>query len=1246
MLDLNKLANLDALKITLASPEEIRSWSFGEVTKPETINYRTFKPERDGLFDEKIFGPVQDYACSCGKYKGIRYKGVICDKCGVEVIAARVRRERMGHIDLSAPVVHIWYFKGIPSKLATLLDVSPKNLEAVIYFSSFILTEVDYDKKAEVLSGIEEEIVSVREDVKKQLEEEIEMFNKELAEEIEKLDIKDAKKKDLKIKELTAKNDAKNKRLLRKLPKEQEKAEKQLNRNKKKIESMDRLSIMTDAEYYSMDDYIQAFSKVKIGAEAIKEILDSMDLTELAGQLKKDLLVAKGQNIIKISKRLKIVEGFRKASLNPSWMITEVIAVTPPDLRPMVQLDGGRFATSDLNDLYRRVINRNNRLKKLLNIGAPDIIVRNEKRMLQESVDALIDANKSRRTNRINRGTKQLKSLSDMIKGKQGRFRQNLLGKRVDYSGRAVIVVGPELKINECGVPKKMAVELFKPFILRELLMRGHAPNIKTARILVDDGEEVVWDVLEDVVKERPVLLNRAPTLHKLGIQGFYPKLIEGNAIRLHPLVVVGFNADFDGDQMAIHLPISEDAVNEIKTYVMATQNFLKPAAGDFVAIATRDMYLGTFYLTKMDNETPRTKKVYTKAEALMALQGESISLTEAINYRIDDTETVITSAGRILTNEVFPEGHKFVNTIVEKNKFKDLAVEILMEYGTEATAKFLDAIKTLGFLYGTKSGLSVSISDVEMIPEREDIINEAEKKIAVIEQNYFRGLITKEELRSLSQGEWIKATDELDVKTWDNLEEDNPMKIMVTAGAGKASQAQIKQIGGMKGLVQDPNGRLVDLPIRSNYRLGLSGFECFNAARGARKGLTDKGLKTADAGYLTRRLVDVAQDVVVHEIDCGSTEGRVVRSTDKTSLSDFSERVTSRYLSKDALDPAGKVVAKAAELITKEVAEKLVSSNVEQVEVRSPLTCQTKHGICAKCYGHDLSTKKDIEIGTAAGIIAAQAIGEPGTQLTMKTFHSGGIAGKDITSGLPRVEEIFEARSPKATAVMAEISGKVKIEEKENGEKTLKIVSIDKSADLPFVDYNVDPLSEIVVKEGQLVNVGDALTLGYLNLNDLFNSVGIKQTEAYIIEEIQKVYSSQGVLLDDKHLEIMVKQMFSKAEVVESGDSEMLRGEVLGEDTLQGINESIIAEGGTPAKARVVLLGISKSSLKTDSFLSAASFQETVRVLTDAATRGLTDELRGLKENVIIGRKIPVGTGYQASLERLSRVSEPVSQE
>ena len=1231
MLDIRNLKDLDAMKISVASPEEIKGWSYGEITKPETINYRTFKPERDGLFDEKIFGPSQDFICACGKYKGVRFKGVICDKCGVEVTHSRVRRERMGHIELAAPVAHVWYFKGIPSKIATLLDISPKNLDAVIYFSSFIITEADLSKKTEVISEIEKEIQKINTSVTNEVEEEIKTIEKEIQESIKIIpsDIKDEEKLEIKKEEIRLKGHRKISKLRNDIPKAQQKAERKLTRIKKKIDSMERLSIMTDSEYYAMTDYIEKFATIRIGAEAVKQILEKLDLLDLASKLKKSLEKAKGQNLIKITKRLKIVEGFRRANIKPEWMIMTTIPVIPPEIRPMVQLEGGRFATSDLNDLYRRVINRNNRLKRLISIGAPDIITRNEKRMLQEAVDALIDSSKSRRSNRLSRGSKQLKSLSDMIKGKQGRFRQNLLGKRVDYSGRAVIVVGPELNIDECGIPKRMAVELYKPFVLRELLVRGHAPNIKTAKILIDEGENVVFDVLEDVVKDRPVMLNRAPTLHKLGIQGFYPKLIEGNAIRLHPLVCVGFNADFDGDQMAVHLPISKEAVNEIKTTIMSNHNFLKPAAGEFIALATRDMYLGTYYITHMESDKPKIDKVYTSQGALIQHQFEKLTINEPIYVQIGQ-EKIVTSVGRIIFNEILPEDYEFINRVIEKNQVKNIVEDIYEKYSNQVVSKFLDDVKRIGFRYATISGLSVAMTDIDMVPEREDIIKNAESEITEIEQNYYRGLITKEEFKSLSQGVWTKATDELDTKTWENLAEDNPLKIMVNAGAGKASQAQIKQIAGMKGLVIDPNGRLVDLPIRSNYKIGLTSFECFNASRGARKGLTDKGLKTADAGYLTRRLVDVAQDIVVREEDCGTTFGRVITSDEKTSLSSYTDRIKGRYLLKDVKNNKGKVIAKANELITEEISKKIEESGVKELEIRSPITCETRYGVCTKCYGIDLSNLKPVEIGTALGIRAAQAIGEPGTQLTMKTFHAGGIAGRDITMGLPRVEEIFEARKPKSIALMAEISGKISIEEEKDGSRTLKVISTDPNAEMPEIVYNVEPSAEILVKNGELVNVGNALTFGYLDLNDLFSSIGITETQKYIIDQVQKAYSSQGVLLDDKHIEVIVRQMFNKVEIVDIGDTGFLPGEIVTNDLFQETNERIVAAGGIPAQGRVILLGISKSALNTDSFLSAASFQETTRILADAACRGSIDKLMGLKENVIIGKLIPVGTGFR----------------
>ncbi len=1243
MLDLKELLNIDALGISLASPDDIKSWSYGEVTKPETINYRSFKAERDGLFDERIFGPVQDFACACGKYKGHRYKGVRCDKCGVEVTHSRVRRERMGHIELAAPVVHVWYFKGIPSKIALLTGISPKNLEAIIYFSSFIILETNEEKKQEVLKKLDEKIKNVPQKVKERISIQIEKVKQQLEKDLKN---KNSEKKE---KNLRIKAEQKIKRLEKKLNKEIQKEEKEILKTKKKIESMGKYSVMADSEYYSMQEYIDYFARVGIGAETIEEILENIDLVKLGTELKEIINNSKGQVLLKTTKRLRLVEGFRRANIKPSWMILKNIPVIPPELRPMVQLDGGRFATSDLNDLYRRVINRNNRLKKLISIGAPSIITRNEKRMLQEAVDALIDASKSRRTNRLSRGSKQLKSLSDMIKGKQGRFRFNLLGKRVDYSGRAVIVVGPELNINECGLPKKMAVELYKPFILRELIMNGSAPNIKTARIMINEQDPRVFDVLERVVKDRPVLLNRAPTLHKLGIQGFYPKLIEGNAIRLHPLVCSGFNADFDGDQMAIHLPLSDRSVREIKAKMMSTNNFLKPAAGEFLALATRDLYLGTYYITKMEKgEKPKSEKIYTKEEALYAEQIGKLEIEEPIYVILDKkSKKILTSVGRIIFNSILPKGFPYLNEAIEKKRFRELAIEIHEKYGQEETARFLDEAKKLGFGYATISGLSVSITDVKMIKEREKIITEAEKSITEIEQNYLMGLITEKELRNLSNKVWLDATDKLDILTWESLPENNPLKIMVTAGAGKASQAQVKQIAGMKGLVMDPNGKLVPLPIRGNYRIGLSGFESFTAAKGARKGLTDKGLKTASAGYLSRRLVDVAQDVIVKEKDCKTTTGRKITKEDNTPLISYSERVIGRYAAKDIKTSKGKTIVKANELITKESAKKIEKEGIEEIEIRSPITCQTKYGICSKCYGIDLSTKKEVEVGSAVGIIAAQAIGEPGTQLTMRTFHKGGIAGMDITMGLPRVEEIFEARTPKVSAIIAEIAGKVSIEEnKETGKKIITITTLDKKADIQEVTYEVPAISEILVKNGQLVSVGEDLTNGHKNLNDLFSLVGKEETQEYIINQIQNVYAFQGVLLDDKHIEIIVKQMFNKVIITEIGDTDFVPNEIVSVDKFTEVNEKVVAEGGIPAKAKVALLGISKSALNTDSFLSAASFQETTRVLADAATSGSVDNLRGLKENVIVGKLIPVGTGFRTNIMEESKIIEQVAKQ
>ncbi len=1230
MYNLKDLENLSALKISLASPEKIRSWSYGEITKPETINYRTFRPERDGLFDERIFGPVQDYNCSCGKYKGIRYKGIICDKCGVEITASRVRRERMGHIELASPVAHVWFFKGVPNRISSILDIAPKNLEAVIYFSSFIILELDHDKKAEVISAIEENIKKIPDQVREDHKlNEVEL-KKELDGLLALIPATDVKK-DKKISELNNKYAKKIQKMQSRFDLDVIKAEKKLIRTKKKIEIMEEKSVMTDSEFYSLQEQIESFAKVGIGAEAIFELLKNIDLTALAQTLRTKVTELKGQSANKVLKRIRIVEGFRRSKIDPSWMIFNVIPVVPSETRPMVQLDGGRFATSDLNDLYRRLINRNNRLKNLMSIGAPDIITRNEKRMLQEAVDALIDSGKSRKVSRISRGAKTLKSLAEVIKGKQGRFRQNLLGKRVDFSARAVIVAGPELNLNECGIPKKIALELYKPFVLKEILLRGMAPNIKTARIMVEDEEEAVFDVLEEVVKDRPVLLNRAPTLHRLGIQGFYPKLIEGNAIKLHPLVCVGYNADFDGDQMAVHLPITDEAITEINNGLMASHNLLKPSAGEFIALATRDMYFGTYYLSRMSNDKPRFDRHFTIDEAITAHLQETLNINEPLNVVLESGEKVVTSVGRLMLNSTFPKDYPYISKLIDRTVFKELAIDIHKKYGNDVVANFLDKMKNLGFKYSTVSGISAAITDVVMVKERPEIIAQAEKKIVEIESNLYKGLITKEEFKSLSHQIWIEATDVLDLKTWEALTEDNPLKIMILTGAGKASRAQIKQVGGMKGLVQDPKGNLVDLPVRSNYRIGLTGFESFNSSRGTRKGLTDKGLKTADAGYLTRRLVDVSQDLIINNDDCGSTEGKLITINDKTSLADFYARIRGRFLSSDVIEPSTKnVIAKRNDFIDDNMLKLFQEKHVEEIEVRSPLYCETRHGICKKCYGSDLTTLYEIKEGIAVGVVAAQAIGEPGTQLTMKTFHSGGIAGKDITMGLPRVEEIFEARNPRNLAIICEISGKVKITEFKDGSKELKVTAIDKTSEIPEVVYKVDPVSEVIVKDGALVSIGDALTLGHLNLNELFSLKGIKETEKYIIDQVQKVYSSQGVLLDDKHIEMIVRRMFDKVEILESGDTDLLSKEIVTKDSFEEINEKTIAEGGTPAKAKIILLGISKSALNTDSFLSAASFQETVRVLSEAASVGAIDKLRGLKESVITGKIIPVGTGYK----------------
>ena len=1230
MEELMRLKDFDAIKISLASTDNMLAWSHGEVIKPETINYRTFKAEKDGLFDERIFGPIKDYECYCGKYKRIRYKGVVCDKCGVEVTHSRVRRERMGHIKLAASVAHVWFFRGIPSKMATLLDMSPRNLENVIYFSSYIVKDIDHDKKASVISEVEKALDKARKEASENTEDEIKKVGKELEAKIRSLDISDKTQKEFAGSEMRLKMREHAAKLRDQTVLKMEKVEKDFKALQKSLEILDVHSVISDNEYIASYEYINKFCKVGIGAEAIKGILSEMDLNSTALSLKEEMQSAKGQRFVRLSKRLRVVEGFRRAKIEPSRMILDVIPVIPPDLRPMVQLEGGRFATSDLNDLYRRVINRNNRLKRLLELGAPEIIVRNEKRMLQESVDALLDSSKQRQTARNLRGKQQLRSLADMLKGKQGRFRQNLLGKRVDYSGRSVIVNGPELKLNECGLPKEMALELFKPFVLKEVLARGLAPNVKSARFVLEARGAEVWDILEEVVKDHPVLLNRAPTLWRLGIQAFYPKLVDGNAISLHLCVCAGYNADFDGDQMAVHLPLSDLAIKESKEVMISTNNLLKPSDGAPIAVPARIMLLGTYYMTSFDEGIPEYKAVFSsREEALLAYGLLKIKLRQKIKAKIGN-EIIETCIGRIIFNEILPSSLSFINAAVDKKIVNSTIAKVLDTEPNEVVVKLIDDMKDLGLKYGTSSGISVALSDCLIPVERDEIIMEGRKQASEIERNFKRGLITRNEARRLSEGVWNETTAKIDELAWNKLESENPVKLLIGSGASKASRDQLKQIAGMVGLKSDPTGKLVELPILGNYKEGLSGVEYFTSSRGARKGLADRALKTADSGYLTRRLVDVAQDMIVRIEDCDCEEGRVIRADEKRILTTFSDRIVGRFAAKD-VKSGNKILVKRNELITAEIAKNILEAEVPEVKIRSVLTCEAKYGVCSKCYGVDLMTREVVQVGTAVGVVAAQSIGEPGTQLTMRTFHAGGIAGKDITQGLPRVEELFEARTPKDLSIMSEITGKVKVDSSEN-ERSITVVSTDPASETPEASYKVDPISEILVKDNDLVVSGQALTSGHLDLADLLRTVGVYATQKYIIDEVQSVYSTQGVTINDKHLEVIVRQMFNRVKIETVGDTNFLPGEIVTKYTFEEGNRRVLAEGGEPSTAELTLLGITRASLETESFLSAASFIQTSSVLTDASASGRVDRLLGLKENIIIGRLIP--TGDRARLE------------
>ena len=1160
--------SFDAIKIGLASPEKILEWSRGEVTKPETINYRTLKPERDGLFCEKIFGPSKDWECHCGKYKKIRYKGVVCDRCGVEVTKATVRRERMGHIALAAPVSHIWYFKGIPSRMGLILDLSPRTLEKVLYFASYIVLD-----KGET---------------------------------------------DLSYKQ-----------------------------------------VLSEAEYQEARENWGNGFRVGMGAEAIKELLEAIDLEKDYAELQAGLEGATGQKRARIVKRLEVVEAFRESGNKPEWMIMTAIPVIPPDLRPMVQLDGGRFATSDLNDLYRRIINRNNRLRRLLELGAPDIIVRNEKRMLQEAVDALID-NGRRGRPVTGPGNRALKSLSDMLKGKSGRFRQNLLGKRVDYSGRSVIVVGPELKIYQCGLPKEMAIELFKPFVMKELVQNGTAHNIKNAKKMVERLQPEVWDVLEEVIKEHPVMLNRAPTLHRLGIQAFEPILVEGKAIKLHPLVCTAFNADFDGDQMAVHLPLSVEAQAECRFLLLSPNNLLKPSDGGPVAVPSQDMVLGIYYLTQ---ERPGAKgegmifKSFN--EALLAYENAAVTLHSRVKVRVSKkmpdgtvkTGTVESTVGRFMFNEIIPQDLGFVDREVEgnelllevdfhvgKKQLKQILEKVINTHGATATAEVLDHVKAMGYKLSTRAAMTVSISDMTVPPQKPEMIKNAQDTVDKITKNFKRGLITEEERYKEVVETWKATDDALTKALLDGLDKYNNIFMMADSGA-RGSDKQIKQLAGMRGLMADTTGHTIELPIKSNFREGLDVLEYFMSAHGARKGMSDTALRTADSGYLTRRLVDVSQELIIHEVDCAKPgmpiPGMYVKAfmDGNEVIESLQERITGRYICENIVDKDGNILVKANHMVTPKRAELICKKGVDekgepltQIKIRTILTCRSHSGVCAKCYGANMATGEPVQVGEAVGIIAAQSIGEPGTQLTMRTFHSGGVAGGDITQGLPRVEELFEARKPKGLAIITEIAGTANL----NDTKKKREIIVTNRETGESKAYLIPYGSRIKVADGAELEAGDELTEGSVNPHDILRIKGLRAVQDYMIQEVQRVYRLQGVEINDKHIEVIVRQMLKKIRIEESGDTEFLPGTNVDRLEFEDVNEALEAEGKEPATGEQIIMGITKASLATNSFLSAASFQETTKVLTEAAIKGKVDPLVGLKENVIIGKHIPAGTGMR----------------
>jgi DNA-directed RNA polymerase subunit beta' len=1283
MLEVN---DFDAVRISLASPEQIRSWSYGEVTKPETINYRTLKPERDGLFCERIFGPTKDFECFCGKYKRIRYKGVICDKCGVEVAQSKVRRERMGHIELACPVSHIWFAKGVPSRLGLLLDLSPRNLERVLYFSHFIITEINEEQRQSIIEATNEK------------------YSQEIAERQTALEARIAEMDEASVEEIN--------QLRRNWEEEKAQFEEQLSAKIEQLKDIRLRALLTENQYQELKQEYGEVFEAGMGAEAIHQLVKQINLNELRNELIQETRSSSGQRRKKASKRLQVVEAFRRSGSKPEWMVLTVLPVLPPDLRPMVQLDGGKFAISGINDLYRRVINRNNRLRHLMEIGAPDIIIRNEKRMLQEAVDSLID-NGRRGQPLYTSGNHKLKSLSDMLRGKQGRFRQNLLGKRVDYSGRSVIVVGPELKLHQCGLPRRVALELFKPFVMHQLIEKGLAHNIKSARRLVERSKPEVYDILEEVVKERPVLLNRAPTLHRLSIQAFEVVLIDGSAIQLHPLVCTAFNADFDGDQMALHIPLSKAAVKEAREMMLSTYNILLPSCGEPIVTPTLDMVLGCYYLTTIRPGAKGEGAIFGSfEEARLAYEPGTVDLRAEIEVRDPQKsgQRIKTSIGRILFNEVLPPEMGYLNRVIDKSSLKRIVTDCSKILSDEELAVILDNLKQLGFRYATKSGTTIAMSDIVAPPNKQALLEEAEASIALIDNQYHRGVITEDERYNGVVGIWTNITDKITDAISESLDRDGGIYMMATSGA-KGNMSQIRQMAGIRGLMTNPSGRIIDFPIKSSFREGLSVLEYFISTHGARKGLADTALRTSESGHLTRRLIDAAHDVIVLEEDCGTTGGIwISEPQERGLLPSLTERIIGRLAASRLVNPqTGKTIVERNEEINEQIADAIISAGITEVHVRSPLSCQSKRGICQSCYGRDLARGHLVDLQTAVGIIAAQSIGEPGTQLTLQTFHTGGVAGLDITSGLPRVEELFEARPPKASAIIADINGIAEVIHSDEGDK-IKVSSSEIFRDeysLPpgyqvladngqWVDigtvlaspppsveetaesltktgetqsilagtagevviddghlsviyeekeereYTVPAATHIRVQTGDIIKAGQQLTDGSINPQEMLHILGREAVQQYLLDEVQRVYRSQGVNISDKHIEIMIHQMLAKVGIDSSGDTELVPGELIDRFQYEDINAEVLAEGGEPATAHTVLLGITRASLSTNSWLAAASFQETTKVLTDAAIKGATDRLVGLKENVIIGRLIPARSPFSKYVSSLPAGEEP----